>query len=369
MAVNNDVSLHNFTDNKSYGGSGGGPFSHFLRTRPDPTERVSRIVANFNANWLRGIHLTYTDGSKFNIGVPTEIVTKSIDISGYDVISSIRIRWKQFRFGATLGVRIVGLLISTRSGAKLDIQNSVAGAESKEIDVGSGICYGIFGRNGAVIDQLGFVMLRAGRAPTKHIPIEDIHNIIREYAPIFRLHPDEKYLPTSVEQFDGLAVIREKATNTTQPLDLESMPTDGDRHQIEISNAKARDGDLNTAVSYVHARAVDSHFTELQFWIFYGFNGAGTSRVKTLVFNWTVHSGNSSLTPLGEHEGDWEHVTLKIANSSLAPTDVLYNVHGDATWHRYEEVEKGGNGKQPIAYSSRNGHGSYPGKGPNYINH
>lgn len=264
------------------------------------------------------------------------------------------------------------LRIRTNSGASLDIPSDIPNSTVVDLPVGSGICYGIFGRNGYDIDSLGFAMLRSERAPTDGLSLKQLQECIRMYAPVLRLHPDEKYLATSVDYFAQHAILRNTVTNTTSKLNLSTLPIDSketEHFKIELNGEAGRGGDVSLARTYVHVRASDKHYTDIQFWFFYAYNGPGTMRFKWLVFDSTVHAGNSTLEPFGEHEGDWEHVTLRIANATLAPTKLFYAQHSSGQWIDYDKTTKGGNGKQPVVYSSKNGHASYPSTGPNYTEH
>ena len=121
-------------------------------------------------------------------------------------------------------------------------------------------------------------------------------------------------------------------------------------------------GDLTAARAYVHARFNPSlGATDLQFWLFYAYNGPGTLQLTL-----PTHACDRTMAPpLGEHYGDWEHVTVRIsADGQLS--GVYVSQHSGGEWYEGPELQtlKYVNGSQVKIYSSRNGHANYirPGK-------
>ena len=202
----------------------------------------------------------------------------------------------------------------------------------------------------------------------------ELDSLIKKYAPVVYFHPDEQYLMTSVEWFLARANLVDQSGNRTQAT-LDNLPlgeeTEGKYH-LELQNEAARAGDLSVAKAYVHAlpnpdpasRDLSIH---LQYWFFYAYNGPGTARVKTLAADTTLQSGNPSLAPLGEHEGDWEQVTVQIDNASRAVEQVYFSQHSGGHWVQASELER--EGDQIVVFASRNGHASYPHAGENYSEH
>ncbi len=69
------------------------------------------------------------------------------------------------------------------------------------------------------------------------------------------------------------------------------------------------------------------------------------------------------MDPLGTHEGDWEHVTIRIDNYTMKFMGAWMSEHGDHPWIEGGKVEKE-KGK-PVFYASRHGHANYSTTGPN----
>jgi hypothetical protein len=145
---------------------------------------------------------------------------------------------------------------------------------------------------------------------------EEVHAIIAGSGPLLRLHPDETYLPMSPEGF--LA----KAIRT------------GDYLTAEQS---VLGGDLATAEAYVFANQVCAQFTDLQFFFFYGYNGPPSIQVQLWLakggFFLGARTQDFDGLNCGQHQGDWEHVTLRVDNYLKTVVAVGYDSHGDTEWH------------------------------------
>ncbi|XP_071739704.1 hypothetical protein At1g04090-like [Rutidosis leptorrhynchoides] len=105
-------------------------------------------------------------------------------------------------------------------------------------------------------------------------------------------------------------------------------------------------------------------FTDIAIWVFYPFNGP--ARVK-------VEFVNISLDKIGEHVGDWEHLTLRISNFDGRLKSIYFSEHSGGTLLDASQIEYEKDNK-PVAYASLNGHAFYPkpglvlqGKGGNGI--
>lgn len=112
--------------------------------------------------------------------------------------------------------------------------------------------------------------------------------------------------------------------------------------------------------AYIHAKFSEQEdCTDIQFWLFYPFNGAGAAYI------WlpTESSERVDLNPLGTHEGDWEHVTIRIDNYSMQLVGAWMSQHGHQPWIDASEIQKE-DGK-PLFYSSRHGHANYSSAGSN----
>lgn len=178
------------------------------------------------------------------------------------------------------------------------------------------------------------------------LTLDQVNTIISESGPILYLHPSEKYLPISAEQYI------DKCTYTTTP---------GEPDHLVVKDKSAYAGDLHSAVAYVIANWVSEEFTDIQFWYCYGYNGAPSIKVlATAEFVGRLLDRQFDGLHCGQHEGDWEHVTLRVSNSSKSVVAVAYSSHGNVSW--YAPPITG----QVRAYAALNMHGTYPVVGDHY---
>ncbi|KAJ6309779.1 hypothetical protein OIU76_014670 [Salix suchowensis] len=69
---------------------------------------------------------------------------------------------------------------------------------------------------------------------------------------------------------------------------------------------RVKKGNLQESQVYLHIKPMlGATFTDVAVWVFYPFNGPSRAKVEFI---------NIPLGKIGEHVGDWEHVTLRISN-------------------------------------------------------
>jgi hypothetical protein len=89
----------------------------------------------------------------------------------------------------------------------------------------------------------------------------------------------------------------------------------------------------------------DSAALDIQYWFFYSYNGI---------------MGHPPFT--AEHEGDWEHVTVRVADNGQ-PFKMYYSAHdGEGSWYRLGPGSQVTliDGSHPVVYSAYHSHASYP---------
>ncbi len=195
---------------------------------------------------------------------------------------------------------------------------------------------------------------------------EELKELIERYGPVVFMHPDEKYHMTSVDWFLPRAWLVNSETGEKVQATMDNLPQgrkNKGKYHLELKDDGSRAGDLSLAKAYVHAKAQEKQ-TDLQFWFFYAYNGPGTAKIKSLVAGKSVHSGKANLAPLGEHEGDWEHITLRIDHANFDVDQVYLSQHSGGVWLSPEKLER--KGEKFVIYSSKNGHASYGSIGKNY---
>lgn len=198
--------------------------------------------------------------------------------------------------------------------------------------------------------------------------LSQLDALVQAYSPFIYLHPDEQFLPSSVNWYFANGALLYKKGNETNPTPIEpngsNLPQDGlnddmywlDLPTNESAKDKVRKGDLQTAEAYLHIKPMlGATFTDIVVWIFYPFNGPGKAKIGIL--------NNVALGRIGEHVGDWEHVTLRVSNFNGELWSVYFSAHSGGRWADASELEfhsNGSNGNKVVSYASLNGHASYP---------
>ncbi|CAM0145362.1 unnamed protein product [Urochloa decumbens] len=196
--------------------------------------------------------------------------------------------------------------------------------------------------------------------------LSQVNSLLAAYAPHVFLHPKEAYLPSSVTWFfESGALLHQKGSQTATPVaaDGSNLPRGGGNdggYWLDLPAADnnqredVKKGDLPSAKVYVQAKPMlGGTVTDLAVWIFYPLNGAARAQVGFL----TIPLGE-----IGEHVGDWEHVTLRVSNFSGELLRVYLSQHSAGTWVEASQLEylDGFGWNRPVAYASRHGHAMYP---------
>lgn len=169
---------------------------------------------------------------------------------------------------------------------------------------------------------------------------EQLAQWIQAYAPVVYFNAAEKYFPTSAEGF--LAI---------------SSPA-GSGLALRDTSEAAKAGNLALARPYVNAK-IGPTTTDLQYWFLYAYNGPGIAYWKYLK-PWTGHYeaiGDYTMEPCGQHEGDWEHITVRVDNRSGQLVAAYLSQHDHGAWFPPAAVNLSGG--RITFYPSRNGHAAY----------
>ncbi|GJN11253.1 hypothetical protein PR202_ga29431 [Eleusine coracana subsp. coracana] len=156
--------------------------------------------------------------------------------------------------------------------------------------------------------------------------LAQVNALLAAYAPQVYLHPDESYFPSSVPWFfDTGALLYDKGNPTN--------PTPVARDGSNLPRGGGNDG---------------------AYWLDLPADKEQRERVGPL----TVALGR-----IGEHVGDWEHVTLRVSNFDGGLVRAYFSQHSAGEWvdaSRLEYMDGGNNSNRPVAYASRHGHAFYP---------
>jgi hypothetical protein len=120
-------------------------------------------------------------------------------------------------------------------------------------------------------------------------------------------------------------------------------------------------GQPQNASFSLHAKfAPSQNATDLVFWAFFPYNGGGKFKVVAADITSYV-----DLTPMGVHEGDWEHVLLRVDNNTLQAAKIYMSAHNGGDWMDVAELGKDSATGRHVVYMSRHGHASYATPGDN----
>ncbi|KAI3743823.1 hypothetical protein L1987_56890 [Smallanthus sonchifolius] len=174
-----------------------------------------------------------------------------------------------------------------------------------------------------------------------------IKALIEAYSPIIYFHPDEKYLPSSVNWFfqNGALLYQKGLETSPSPVepDGSNLPQGGsddgsywlDLPIDDSAKERVKKGDLDNANAYFHIKPMfGATFTDIAIWVFYPFNGPARAKLEFLTI---------SLGKIGEHVGDWEHLTLTVSNFDGTLKSVYFSEHS------------GGNGRNGIRNDTAKG--------------
>ncbi|KAL6569727.1 hypothetical protein OROMI_014241 [Orobanche minor] len=195
---------------------------------------------------------------------------------------------------------------------------------------------------------------------------DQIEAIVRAYSPGIYLHPDEQYYPSSVKWFfeNGAVLYTKGGESNPGPIDPtgSNLPQGGENDDaywidLPVDNAakeKVKKGDLADACAYLHVKPMfGGTFSDVAVWLFYPFNGPARAKVEFF---------DVPLGKIGEHVGDWEHVTLRISNFNGELKSMYFSQHSKGTWVDASQLEYE-NGNKPVAFSSLHSHAYYPKEG------
>ncbi|KAK1373853.1 hypothetical protein POM88_030046 [Heracleum sosnowskyi] len=144
-----------------------------------------------------------------------------------------------------------------------------------------------------------------------------IQELFSAYSPLLYFHPDEQFYPSSVSWFFQNGALLYTKGNESNPVPIN--PT-GSNLPLNGTNDGA-------------------------YWL-------------DLPINETIRDSLKK-GKIGEHVGDWEHVTLRISNFDGELKRVYFSQHNNGTWVSASSLEFE-NSSKPVVYVSLHGHAAFP---------
>lgn len=213
---------------------------------------------------------------------------------------------------------------------------------------------------------------------------ENIEPLVQNYGPQIWHHPLEGFFPDDPDivldsesvtlcngivptesDFNAFTILERDCWQTSHTSLLDDFNTmleyrgPGYRYWLNIDLDDVA-GNIYRAKAIVNVLPIDVLFTDLQFWIFYPFNGPGRTRIGPLHTPFSMGE-DVHLTNLGRHYGDWEHVTLRFLNSTNELVAVYMSRHGQGQWfsqnYFFETLQF--SYTKPVVYSAKYSHALY----------
>jgi len=199
---------------------------------------------------------------------------------------------------------------------------------------------------------------------------------IQTYAPRLIFHPDETYFPCSAEWFMDRTCLEERGGDDST--DTEDCPNQSNLGQVCPSSDYSGDyatlskcsyfdipdqdlpvtaqGHLETAKCYVHVLGYSNqNYIDLQYLFLEAFNGGAHARFDA---KWYGKSSVVDSGPKGSHQGDWEHITVRISTTGTFIA-AFYGQHTHGNWYTSPQLVSG----HPVVYVALSTHASYASEG------
>ena len=216
------------------------------------------------------------------------------------------------------------------------------------------------------------------------LDLDRLKDLISRHAPVIYFHPDEAYFPSAFEWYLARSVLidgHDQSVIAHHPAPYElptgpADPEDPDRYWLTLDRDLAgpalephqappgdpRRGDPAQAKAYVRAvHHPEIGATDLQFWMFYPYDGPGLARLRPVELGATRCDHLLSLWPGGMHEADWELAVVRIDHATVQPSAVFTSQHKDGDAHVGAQAMAGlerEDGRIRL-YSSLYGHATY----------
>ncbi|KAH7863971.1 hypothetical protein Vadar_024146 [Vaccinium darrowii] len=320
-------------------------------TTGDPSNGTLKQPIDYTLVWSSDGYIwlpTPPDGYKA-VGC---VVTNSSDKPSLDKVRCVRSDLTDLSepdgwiWGTDKGISVYGLRPSTRGVQALGVPTGTFMASNS-------------GAVAAALPCLKNVKANLSSMPNP----SQIQALLQSYSPLIYLHPDEEYLPSSVSWFFRNGALLYKKGDESNPVSIDptgsNLPMDGsndgaywlDLPADQAAREQVKKGNLTDAGVYLHVKSMlGATFTDIAVWVFYPFNGAAKARFELI---------NVSLGKIGEHVGDWEHVTLRVNNFNGQLTSVYFSQHSAGVWVSASELEFQG-GNKPVTYSALHSHAFSP---------
>jgi hypothetical protein len=207
----------------------------------------------------------------------------------------------------------------------------------------------------------------------------DYMEVIEKYAPKILLHKNDIHRPMDVETFISNSKLYDDNENvilTSVTLDDLTNPTynqsnyslgnydyQGDYYGPAnvLSDRTGDPLDMNNEVtSKCYAKVIEHDgFIDISYALFYQWNGFQVFRASILDL-FSTPTRNFEWRDFARHEGDWEHVTVRLSPDMETVIGVIGAGHGDSKYYSVQAGEVTFDGTHPRMFAALNSHATYP---------
>jgi hypothetical protein len=234
----------------------------------------------------------------------------------------------------------------------------------------------------------------------------ELDEIATLYAPVLFFHPLESYTLTSIDtvlqNFDGQVKFALNNSVLSDTIDMELLLNaardyylafNGEEYYIGQTLSKEfvsgdgydPDSGKSRASIYYNAFAYDANTWVFNYWFYYPYSGSTSTSILTTNNDTNVNWYTAQLRPFGEHQGDWQSMSVAICPFSLnstssdttardrllqqeSPDDLLEPIAVSYEQHGFREVLDCTMGQctlyenttHPVGFVARNSHATYP---------
>ncbi len=199
-------------------------------------------------------------------------------------------------------------------------------------------------------------------------------DVIQKYTPTIYLHPYDNHHPMAIEGFLSASSMLDQSGNTLMsgltPADLATysaatnylrftnnvFPTAGNDFETGDPIVPATASGWGQSNAPIYVKTIDyGSYIDLKFYMFYAINGFQTFQAGIIV-NFKTQPYLFDWANFALHQGDWEHVTVRISEDTTQLLGVFYSQHGKAAWVANPSLD----GTHSVVYSAWDSHANYP---------
>lgn len=182
---------------------------------------------------------------------------------------------------------------------------------------------------------------------------------LMRYAPLVYFHPYETYLPSSVADFRQFSTIYSANHEVIGPA-TNNLGNLSKHDYLSYESNELRGLPLENkhviAPVYTHIKHYDDHpFIDIQYFFFYTYNGCVYFRVG-YKHGFSQRKRNVPICNFGRHQGDWEHVTVRVDPHGEFMR-LFVSQHGGGEWYAADQIQW--YDTHPVIYPSLHSHANF----------